>query len=150
MMEAGAWPMQVIAALLAEDDGPGHRQLAAVDMKGRSAVHNPYVEDGPTLWWGAQAGRFYACQGNTLTGIDVVQDMARTFEQTAGPLADRLMAALLAGDGAGGDHRGRQAAALLVAGPPDRRAPLDLRVDDDEDAVNALHRMYQARKGASR
>ena len=61
------------------------------------------------------SGRYYACQGNTLTGRQVIVAMAQAYEETKGSLADRLMAALVAGDRAGGDHRGRLAAGIRVA-----------------------------------
>jgi len=146
MMAKGTHPSEVIAALLKEDDKPGLRQLAAIDMQGCVANHNPYTREGDGLWWGSLAGRFYSCQGNTLVGMQVIHEMAKAFETTPGPLCDRLMASLVGGDRGGGDHRGRLAAALLVAGPKQPDKPLDLRVDKDDDAVNALHQKYQAHK----
>ena len=144
MLAKGAHPAEVIAALLKEDEKPGLRQLAAIDMQGRVANHNPYAREGDGLWWGSLAGRFYSCQGNSLVGMQVIHEMAKAFETTSGTLADRLMASLVAGDRAGGDHRGRLGAAILVAGPKHPDKPLDLRVDKDDDAVNALHRKYLA------
>jgi uncharacterized Ntn-hydrolase superfamily protein len=146
LMHRGVPPALVIAALVKDDDEAGTRQLAAIDMMGRVANHNPYAEGGGALWWGSQAGRFYSCQGNTLAGIPVIQDMAKAFETTKGSLADRLMATLVAGDRAGGDHRGRLAAALLIANPAHPKTPFDLRIDNDPDAVNALERLYAARQ----
>ena len=142
MMAKGAHPSDVIATLLKDDDKPGLRQLAAIDMQGRVANHNPYTREGDGLWWGSLAGRFYSCQGNTLVGLPVIHEMARTFETTPGPLSDRLMASLVAGDRVGGDHRGRLAAAILVASSKQPDKPLDLRVDNDDDAVNALRDAY--------
>lgn len=150
MMGGGAHPAEVISILLKEDSQPGVRQLAAVDLQGRVANHNPYGRAGEGLWWGSQAGRFYSCQGNTLVGIEVIREMAGAFETGEGALADRLMASLVAGDRAGGDHRGRLAAAILVAGPQCGEKPFDLRVDEDDDAVNALQRAYvECNRGAS-
>ncbi|MDV6034477.1 MAG: DUF1028 domain-containing protein [Phycisphaera sp. RhM] len=64
---------------------------------------------------GAMSGRFFACQGNTLTGREVIIAMAEAYEETEGSLTDRLMAALVAADRAGGDHRGRLAAGIRIA-----------------------------------
>ena len=142
MMAKGMHPSDIIAALLKDDDKPGLRQLALIDMQGRAANHNPYTREGDGLWWGSLAGRFYSCQGNTLVGMQVIHEMAKAFETAPGPLSDRLMASLVAGDCAGGDHRGRLAAAILVASPKQCDRPFDLRVDNDGDAVNALREAY--------
>jgi len=142
LLQSGELPEEVLAELLRDDPQRGFRQLAIVDVKGRAANRNP-DEAGPvSRWWGAMSGRYYACQGNTLTGQDVVIAMAKAYETTKGSLADRLMAALLAGDCAGGDHRGRLAAALCVAKPGVKGYWLELRVDKSDDAVIELARKY--------
>jgi uncharacterized Ntn-hydrolase superfamily protein len=146
MLERKMHPGEVIAALVKDDPQAGTRQLAAIDMQGRGANHNPFAEKGGARWWGSQAGQYYSCQGNTLTSMPVIQEMARTFETTKGVLADRLMAVLLAADAAGGDHRGRQAAAIVIANPRQPEKPFILRVDDDKDAVNALKAKYDEYK----
>jgi uncharacterized Ntn-hydrolase superfamily protein len=87
-------------------------------------------------------GRFYCCQGNTLTGRVVVVAMAAAFEDTAGSLADRLMAALIAADCAGGDHRGRLAAGMRVAKKGVEGDWLSLHVDKSDDAVLELAQKY--------
>ena len=87
-------------------------------------------------------GRYYACQGNTLAGRAVIVAMAQAFEDTQGSLADRLMAALVAGDRAGGDHRGRLAAGIRVAKPAVEGYWLELYVDQSDDAVNQLATQY--------
>lgn len=87
-------------------------------------------------------GRHYACQGNTLTGREVITAMAKGYEDTSGSLADRLMAALVAGDCAGGDHRGRLAAGIRVAKPGVDGDWFALYVDDSDDAVIELLRKY--------
>jgi uncharacterized Ntn-hydrolase superfamily protein len=99
-------------------------------------------------WAGGRAGHRYACQGNLLAGPQVVEEMARAFETSPGELADRLLAALRAGEKAGGDRRGKQSAALLVAkagagygGFNDRY--LDLRVDDDHEPVRGLAHLLE-------
>jgi uncharacterized Ntn-hydrolase superfamily protein len=94
------------------------------------------------------SGKFYACQGNTLVGRDVVTAMAAAYEEASGSLADRLMAALVAGDRAGGDHRGRLGAGLRVAGPCVDGGILELDVDESGDAVLELSRQY-ARLGSA-
>jgi uncharacterized Ntn-hydrolase superfamily protein len=109
---------------------------------GRTAQLNPVDATGGSRWWGAASGRFYACQGNTLTGREVVAEMARAYETTEGSLADRLMAALVAGDQAGGDHRGRLAAAIVVDRPDREETWLRLQVDKSDDAVRELAAEY--------
>jgi len=144
MLEQGKLPEQVLADLLRDDSNRDKRQLAVIDMTGRAANRNPANADTSGIWWGAISGRYYACQGNTLTGPEVVFAMAKAYEQTKGTLADRLMAALIAGDCAGGDHRGRLAAGILIA---KKGAPghwLELYVDDSNDAVIDLAKKYAA------
>jgi uncharacterized Ntn-hydrolase superfamily protein len=142
LLAAGRLPHQVLAELLADDDRPGKRQLGLIDMAGRTAVHNCYDADPGGWFWGATAGRHFACQGNTLAGPEVITAMARAFEGTEGTLADRLVAALVAGDRAGGDHRGRLAAGLRVARQGVDGYALELQVDQSDDAVAELARQY--------
>ena len=99
-------------------------------------------------WAGGRTGEHVAVQGNILTGPEVVDEAFRAFETTDGDLCDKLIAALLAGDAAGGDRRGRQGAALLVVrdrggyeGRNDRY--IDLRVDEHPDAPNELARVFR-------
>ncbi|MHC4742178.1 MAG: DUF1028 domain-containing protein [Planctomycetota bacterium] len=144
MLEQGKLPEQVLADLLRDDPRRDKRQLAIIDMTGRAANRNCAKADPSGIWWGAASGRYYACQGNTLTGPEVVMAMAKAYEQTEGSLADRLMAALLEADCAGGDHRGRLAAGIRVAkkGIPDRW--FELYVDKSDDAVIDLAKKYAA------
>jgi uncharacterized Ntn-hydrolase superfamily protein len=142
MMSAGKPPQVILHELLREDDGAGGRQLAIVDRQGRTANHNPESAGEGSRWWGSMSGRFYACQGNTLTGPEVVTAMAKAYETTAGSLADRLMEAMLAGDCAGGDHRGRLAAGIVVGKPDVEGAWLELYVDESDDAVVELAKKY--------
>jgi uncharacterized Ntn-hydrolase superfamily protein len=140
-------PNEILSELLRDDDRAGTRQLAIVDRHGRTAQHNPVDAGEKSSWWGAMSGRFYACQGNTLAGREVIVAMAEAYEKTEGSLADRLMAALVAGDRAGGDHRGRLAAGLVVDKPSDKpgeKSPhwLNLQVDNSDDAVAELARKY--------
>jgi uncharacterized Ntn-hydrolase superfamily protein len=142
LLEHGKLPGEVLVELTRDDAQIGQRQLAIIDRQGRTAQHNPTQAGADSRWWGAQSGRCYACQGNTLCGSEVIAAMGRAFENTAGSLADRLMAALVAGDCAGGDHRGRLAAAIVVARPGLEGAWLDQRVDKSDDAVQELARNY--------
>jgi uncharacterized Ntn-hydrolase superfamily protein len=135
-------PEEVLAELLHGDANREKRQLAIVDMQGRAANRNPTNADPSGIYWGAMAGRYYACQGNTLTGRDVVVAMAKAYEETKGSLSDRLMAALTAADRAGGDHRGRLAAGIRVCKKGLAGYWLELYVDEHSDAVAELARRY--------
>ena len=138
---------EVIKLLTDADKGKDARQLGVVDAKGNAANFT-----GPkcNAWAGAKTGTNYTCQGNLLAGEAVVNDMAKAFEEAKGPLAWRMMAAMEAGEAAGGDKRGKQSAALIVvrdgAGPNafgDRY--LDFRVDDHEDPIKELARILAKR-----
>ena len=113
LLRQGLTAQQVIDKLLAEDllERKEGRQVAVVDARGNVAVYT-----GPTAneWKGHVKGLHYSVQGNILAGPHVAEAMARAFENTQGELAERLFAALKAGDDAGGDRRGRQSASVLV------------------------------------
>lgn len=143
LMGAGLSAEDALTRLLDEDEEPAQRQVGLVDASGRAAT---FTGEACMGWAGGRTGDGYACQGNILAGEEVVTAMARAFEETDGDLLDRLLAALLAGDRAGGDRRGRQSAALLVVregggygGFNDRWA--DLRIDDHEEAPMELARL---------
>ncbi len=142
LLQQGKLPEEVLAELLRDDPRREKRQLAIIDMQGRCANRNPYGADPSGVYWGGMSGRFYACQGNTLSGRHVITAIGGAYEDTKGSLADRLIAALLAGDQAGGDHRGRLAAGIRVAktGVPDLW--LELQVDKSDDAVVDLAKKY--------
>ncbi len=142
LLEEGLAPEQVIAKLLQDDQNREKRQLAIIDAQGRAINRNPSRADPSGYYWGAMSGRYYACQGNTLTGRDVVVAMAKAYEDTQGSLADRLMAALIAADCVGGDHRGRLAAGIRVAKPGVKGNWLELDVDKSDDAVIELAKKY--------
>jgi len=146
LLAAGKLPEEVLGELLRDDPKRDKRQLAIIDMAGRAANRNPADTDPSGWYWGAMAGRFYACQGNTLTGRAVVIAMAAAYEDTEGSLADRLLAALVAGDEAGGDHRGRLAAGIRVAKQGTEGDWLALYVDESDDAVAELARRYAKMK----
>lgn len=136
---------QALDALVTADDGRSQRQAGMVDGEGRSAT---FTGDECLAWAGGVAGPDYAIQGNILTGPEVVSQMEEAFlaSDPTASLAHRLHAALLAGDRAGGDSRGRQSAALLVGGVGagyggGSDIAVDLRVDDHPDPVVELGRL---------
>ncbi len=139
LLEIGVPVEQVIDVLTSKDQGKGHRQLGIVDAHGQAAA---YTGDECSEWAGHVVGHHYAVQGNTLAGEQVVLDMASTFEGTSGTLGERLLAALTAGQMAGGDRRGQQAAALLVV-KPGAGVFIDLRVDDHERPIKELERLFE-------
>lgn len=142
LLEQGKLPEEVLVELLRDDPRRGKRQLAIVDIKGRAVNRNPNDADPSGVYWGGMTGRYYACQGNTLTGREVIVAMARAYEETRGSMADRLMAALTAADSAGGDHRGRLAAGIRVAKPGVKGYWLELQVEKSDNAVVELARKY--------
>ena len=142
---AGHEAATVLTGLTDADDLWSQRQAGIVDAQGRTAT---YTGDDCFEWAGGRTGLGYACQGNILTGPEVVDAMANSFESSGGTLARRLFEALAAGDAAGGDRRGRQSAALLVvragggyAGGSD--IAVDLRVDDHPQPIGELDRLMQ-------
>jgi uncharacterized Ntn-hydrolase superfamily protein len=145
LLGTGVSAAGVVAGLTAADEGRAQRQLGVVAASGDGAT---FTGAGCHAWAGGVTGDGFAIQGNILTGPEVVEEMRRTFVDSdpAAPLGRRLQAALLAGDRAGGDRRGRQSAALLVVargqgygGTSDIVA--DLRVDDHPDPVVELGRL---------
>jgi len=142
LLEKGKLPEEAMGELLKDDPGRDGRQLAMVDMHGRAVLRHPVKAGKGSNYWGGMSGRFYACQGNTLTGREVIVAMAQAYEDTKGSLADRLMAALIAGDCAGGDHRGRLAAGIRVCKRGVEGYWLDLHVDKSNDAVIELAQKY--------
>ncbi len=146
LLEEGKRPEAVLLTLLENDANSELRQLAVIDIRGRAAVHNPTAAPERSRYWAAITGRYYCCQGNTLTGREVVVAMAKAYEETQGTLADRLMAALVAGDAAGGDHRGRLAAGIRVAKRGIDGYWLELYVDKSDDAVRDLAKEYAQRQ----
>lgn len=143
MLAKGMPAGQVMRMLTGADDQREHRQLGVIDATGEAATYTGKECFG---WAGGRTGDGYCCQGNILTGPDVVDDMCEAFENTTGDLTDRLLAALSAGDRAGGDRRGRQSAAMLVVredggygGGTD--IAVDLRVDDHRAPVAELGRL---------
>jgi uncharacterized Ntn-hydrolase superfamily protein len=142
MLEQGKRPEEVFLDLLKDDEHAEQRQLAIADIHGRTAVHNPTASGKNSYYFGAMTGKHYCVQGNTLTGREIIVAMAEGFEDTKGSLSDRLMAALVAGDCAGGDHRGRLAAGIRVAKADVEGDWFSLCVDESDDAVIELLRDY--------
>jgi uncharacterized Ntn-hydrolase superfamily protein len=145
----GEDPGAALDAMLAEDKDRDVRQAGMIDAAGRVATRTGSKCHG---WAGGRTGPGYAVQGNLLAGEEVVTAMAKAFEVSRGELADRLIAALQAGQEAGGDLRGKQSAALLVVregwgygGLNDRYR--DLRVDDHPDPIPELKRIHELHRG---
>lgn len=144
LLARGVSPDEAVGVLSRGDEGRERRQFGIVARDGASAT---YTGPGCNAWAGGRSGPGYAVQGNILAGEAVVEAMERRFLETRGqPLAQRLFAALEAGDAAGGDSRGRQSAALLVVrekggfnGFGDRA--IDVRVDDHTDPIRELGRL---------
>ena len=113
LLRQGLTAQQVLAKLMADDTFPGKdgRQVAIVDAKGNIAA---YTGPKAPTWAGDRRGKSWSAQGNILVGPQVVEAMGRAFEATQGELAEKLYAALKAGDDAGGDSRGHQSASMLV------------------------------------
>jgi uncharacterized Ntn-hydrolase superfamily protein len=143
LLEKGLAPEEVVRRLTEADDRRDRRQVAVLDVTGRVKA---YTGSGTNAWAGHLEGENYSVQGNILAGEAVVKGMARAFEESKGELALRLMAALDAGQAAGGDKRGVQSAALLVVKPidgPDRTSDrwIDIRVDDSTNPLGELRRL---------
>src|SRR3712207_6667027 len=111
LMSCGMTAPETVEALISADDEREHRQLGVVDAEGHAAT---FTGSECFEWAGGVTGEHYAAQGNILAGRETVEAMAKTFEDTDADLAGRLLAALDAGQQAGGDLRGKQSAALLV------------------------------------
>jgi uncharacterized Ntn-hydrolase superfamily protein len=136
----GEPPNRALARLLAEDEQARFRQVAAVDASGAVAVH---TGEGCMAHAGDVVGDGFSAQANLMASPEVWPAIAEAFERSKGPLSRRLLTALEAGEGAGGDVRGRQSAALLVVpadGEPWDRS-VELRVEDHHDPLGELRRL---------
>jgi len=145
IMATGLSAEETLSRLLEDDADKELRQVGLVDAKGGSST---FTGSGCFAWAGGVAGKGYAIQGNILKSGKVVPAMEKVFLKSTGSLPNRLYAALLAGDRAGGDKRGRQSAAIYVVKPKggyggfnDRW--LDYRVDDHEDPVPRLGELIE-------
>lgn len=144
LLAAGHDSKETLDLLLEDDPEAQKRQVGIVDAKGNATS---FTGTECQAWAGHLSGPGFCVQGNILVSEATVQEMARAFRETQGMLAERLMAALEAGQAAGGDSRGRQSAALLVVkegggygGFNDRYC--DLRVDDNPEPIRELRRIF--------
>ncbi len=164
LIARGATAPEAMRIIMRSDTRPSQRQVGMVDARGNSAS---WTGDSTFDWAGGKTGgqavtrlggkgelivgRGYAAQANIMVSDATVRNMAETFERTRGTLADRLLAALVAGQAGGGDKRGMQSAALLVVragagylGATDRY--IDIRVYDAPDPIKELQRLYELHK----
>jgi uncharacterized Ntn-hydrolase superfamily protein len=139
LLAAGASAAETVERLTAGDEGRHNRQLHAMDRQGRFAA---YTGTACIDWCGDAVRDTFSVAGNMLAGPPVIAETVRAYEAHAGlPFARRLIAAMQAGEAAGGDKRGRQSAALLIHDGEDY--PLyDLRVDDHADPLAELARLH--------
>ncbi|WP_100333036.1 DUF1028 domain-containing protein [Bacillus alkalisoli] len=145
LMEQGKTAEEVVQLLTEADEHREFRQFGVIDAQGNAAS---YTGSKCYDWAGGKIGTHHAAQGNILVSGETVSEMAQVFEKTEGPLAERLLKALAAGQEAGGDSRGQQSASLLVVkekggygGYNDRF--IDLRVEDHPLPIQELTRIYQ-------
>ncbi|PYP38259.1 MAG: hypothetical protein DMD48_10075 [Gemmatimonadetes bacterium] len=164
LLARGATAPEAMRIIMRSDPRPSQRQVGMVDAHGNSAS---WTGDSTFDWAGGRTGgrsdgrtggkgqlitgRDYAAQANIMVSDATVRNMAETFERSRGSLADRLIAALVAGQAGGGDKRGMQSAALLVVranagylGNNDRY--IDIRVYDAPDPIKELQRLYALHK----
>jgi len=164
LIARGATAPEAMRIIMRSDTRPSQRQVGMVDARGNAAS---WTGDSTFDWAGGRTGgrsdgrtggkgqliegRYYAAQANIMVSDATVRNMAETFERTRGTLADRLLAALVAGQAGGGDKRGMQSAALLVVragagylGATDRY--IDIRVYDAPDPIKELQRLYELHK----
>jgi uncharacterized Ntn-hydrolase superfamily protein len=143
LLEQGLSPDEVVTRLTNADEGRDRRQLAVIDAQGRVSA---YTGSRTSDWAGHIEGNNYSVQGNILVSEQVVQAMAQAFETTEGELAERLMAALDAGQAAGGDARGKQSGGILVVKPIGNSGRttdrwIDVRVDDHPTPFLEIRRL---------
>lgn len=148
LLNEGRTPAEIASLLTKVDPQAELRQFAIMNADGSSVA---FTGNECNSWAGSRTGKNYTVQGNILAGKEVIDNMATAFENTEGVLALRMIAALEAGQAAGGDTRGRQSAALLVvregwgyAGLNDRFR--DIRVDEHETPIAELKRVYLAHR----
>jgi uncharacterized Ntn-hydrolase superfamily protein len=140
LLERGVAPAEALERLTADDERAHFRQVAVVDAQGRVAVH---TGSSCIAFAGDRTGDGYSVQANMMASPEVWPAMSRGFEAAEGPLARRLVAALRAAEAAGGDVRGRQSSAIVVApaeGEP-WRLSTDLRVEDHPEPLDELERL---------
>ncbi len=139
LLAKGNAPADVVRTLTLADAGREHRQLHLIDAEGNVAAHTGVecIE-----WCGHIAGDGFSVAGNMLAGPQVIEDTAQFYDAARElPFAERLIAAMEAGEAAGGDKRGKQAVGLLIC-TTEAYPTLDLRVDDHENPLAELNRLY--------
>jgi len=138
LLREGRRPKDIVAILLATDSGRESRQLHIMDSRGSIAAH---TGKECVDWCGHLPGDGFSIAGNMLAGATVLEDTAKAYVANEGlPFAQRLIAAMRAGEAAGGDKRGKQSASLLIHDSEEWSA-LDLRVDDHADPLSELERL---------
>ena len=138
LLRAGTPAAEVVQRLTAPDEGRDHRQLHVIDAKGRIGQH---TGSSCVEWAGQFAGEGFSVAGNMLAGEKVVRETANAYLHSKKAFPEKLIAALEAGEAAGGDKRGKQSAALLLYSTEDY-PDLDLRVDDHAEPLAELRRLY--------
>jgi uncharacterized Ntn-hydrolase superfamily protein len=137
LLREGRIPREVVDTLISADSGRESRQLHIMDASGRIASH---TGRDCVDWCGHIEGNGFSIAGNMLAGASVLDDTAKAYRSSELPFSQRLIAAMRAGEAAGGDKRGKQSAALLIHGDEEWSA-LDLRVDDHADPLSELERL---------
>ncbi|MEM0006467.1 MAG: DUF1028 domain-containing protein [Ignisphaera sp.] len=148
LLENHYTPKQAVEFVLSSDPRREHRQVGVVSIKGEAYA---YTGASCIPYAGHIIGDNFTVQGNILVGEEILEAMAKAYETTKGELVDKLLAALKAGDSAGGDRRGKQSAAIIVLRPCGGYGGclegvdkyVDLRVDDHPDPVNELIRLFE-------
>jgi uncharacterized Ntn-hydrolase superfamily protein len=152
LLRAGLPPSEVVTRVWEADPDPRPedwtkqgRQFAVMDAKGQVAA---FTGPKASAWAGHRIGRYCSAQGNILAGEAVVADMVAAFERTPGHLSERLLAALEAGQAAGGDTRGMQSAAMLIVKKSggvwlNNDVVLRLQVDDHAQPITELRRLVE-------
>ncbi len=153
LLKAGMAPQAILKAIWESDPDPQPerwtkhgRQFAVINQKGEVAA---FTGSKATEWAGHKTGKYCTAQGNILAGEAVVTEMVRAFETTTGHLSQRLTAALEAGQKAGGDKRGMQSAAILIAGQGqgvwlNNDVVMRLQVDDSPEPIKELRRLVDS------
>ena len=140
LLQQGLMAQRAVDQVVAADAGRDQRQLHVLGASGAGAAH---TGKNCVDWCGHAVYENFSVAGNMLAGPQVLAATAEAFVKSAGlPLAERLLAAMAAGDAAGGDKRGKQSASLRIHGDEDY-VQLDLRVDDHAEPIVELHRLYQ-------
>jgi uncharacterized Ntn-hydrolase superfamily protein len=152
LLRAGMSPTAIVKAIWESDPDPRPdnwtkqgRQFAVIDAQGHTAV---FTGPKASAWAGHRQGRLVTAQGNILAGEPVVANMVKAFEETQGHLSMRLMAALDAGQAAGGDTRGMQSAAILIVGKGmgvwlNNDVVMRLQVDDNAEPLKEMRRLVE-------